>query len=418
MKISIIHPSYGRPELAMKTASNWLTRAKNPKNIQYLICLSRLDPLRKQYDEWIKELSTFNQGRTPENYGFGACYHEAANMVIQMNHAAKLSDGELIIAVSDDFDCPEGWDEQLIKGIAGRKDFVLRIDDGVRNPGVQTKKIIPLPIMDRAYYERFKFIYHPQYNHFYGDEELFRVGVILGRKIELPIIFQHVHPVTGKVKKDHVNVKNNAFHETDHLTFLRRELKGFDLKTVSILIPSIASRDKLLFGLLKELYNQIHRLKVLPLVEVLTCTDNGEDSIGKKRNALLKNATGDYIQFIDDDDKPSENYIAQTLAAIQDEPDCCSLNGIIFLNSTPRGTRTKIFKHSIQFKGWYEKDDILYRFPNHLNCVKASIAKKMTFPDISHGEDKVYSQQLEASGLLKKEAVIDQPLYLYYPSKK
>lgn len=206
MKISILHPSYGRPELAFKTAINWVSRCVNP--LEYIICLSWSDPWKNDYIKLFKK-------------PFKMVFYDFGNMVRQVNYAAKNSTGDLLIATSDDFDCQQNWDEQLINQLKGKKDFIVKTVDGIQ------PDIITLPIMDRTYYERFNYIYHPEYNHFYGDEELYEVGKKLGRLINLPIKFDHVHYIAGKAKKDATNVKNSFHYAGDKATFQKRKAAAF-----------------------------------------------------------------------------------------------------------------------------------------------------------------------------------------------
>jgi hypothetical protein len=56
---------------------------------------------------------------------------------------------------------------------------------------------------------------------------------------------------------------------------------------------------------------------------------------------------------------------------------------------------------------------VYYRPPNHLNVIKASIAKQFKFPEKNFGEDMEWSMQIQQSGLLKTEAHIDETLYYY-----
>jgi len=141
-----------------------------------------------------------------------------------------------------------------------------------------------------------------------------------------------------------------------------------------------------------------------------TITDDATDiSIGVKRNKLLQQAKGEYIAFIDDDDRIADNYIELIMAGIATNPDCCSLNGII----TTNGQNPQEFKHSIAYDSMYERDGVLYRPPNHLNAVRSSIAKQMVFPDWQRSEDSNYCFQLRDSGLLKVEYKIEPVLYYY-----
>lgn len=174
-------------------------------------------------------------------------------------------------------------------------------------------------------------------------------------------------------------------------------------KTLSILICTLYSRKLKLQRLLRIL-----RPQKVPGVEILIEIDNGGMSIGAKRNILLKDAQGDYICFVDDDDEVSEDYVFKIMKAIQTEADCCNLVGEIYQK---RKNRTRTFKHSIEYHKWFEKDGVYYRCPNHLNAVKRELAQKVRFKDISMGEDQDYSMRLLP--LLETEAQIDGVLYFY-----
>lgn len=172
------------------------------------------------------------------------------------------------------------------------------------------------------------------------------------------------------------------------------------------------------------MYNELiacltKQIDLLPIdlinpIEIASCS-NEFISIGEKRNLLLNEANGDYICFIDDDDMVSDDYILKILNALKSEPDCCSLNGIITFDSE----KPKEFKHSIQYDAYSEDENYYYRFPNHLNAIKASICKQVKFPEINHGEDTSFATQIKNLDLLKKESTIEGIIYYYkYISNK
>ena|SRR3990167_6594986 len=187
---------------------------------------------------------------------------------------------------------------------------------------------------------------------------------------------------------------------------------------LSILIPSIISRAKELNSLRMELDRQIITAEAIGKVEVITHIDNGEMSIGKKRNELLQKAKGNYVSFFDDDDTPASTYISKILDCIKTGCDNCSMTGVI----TWDGERPELFEHSIKYNAYKtnETGAIKYeRYPNHLNVIKSKIAKQFSFPEINHGEDTDFATQIFNSGLLKKETKIDGILYHYnYKTKK
>jgi len=145
-------------------------------------------------------------------------------------------------------------------------------------------------------------------------------------------------------------------------------------------------------------------------VEMLAVCDNGERSIGAKRNDLLEAAKGDYVVFVDDDDMVSPFYVFGILEAIKSNPDCCGIEGII----TQHKIGPKKFIHSLRYQDWFEENDIYYRCPNHLNPIKREIALDVRFPDAYYAEDKAFSYGLQ--GKLKTETYIQGPIYYYYPS--
>jgi len=174
-------------------------------------------------------------------------------------------------------------------------------------------------------------------------------------------------------------------------------------KRLSILICSLKNRANQLNSILDNLQKQ-----KTDDIEILVEVDEGKITTGAKRNLLLKRAKGDYIAFIDDDDKVSDDYISKILTAIETNPDCCGIEGLVtFL----KRRISKTFKHSIQYDSWFEKNNMYHRCPNHLNPVKRELALQIGFQDISTGEDKDYSLRLKP--LLKTEERIKGILYYY-----
>lgn len=83
----------------------------------------------------------------------------------------------------------------------------------------------------------------------------------------------------------------------------------------SILLCGIPERyhsvQALLFSLLEK-----QSVARMPDVELLYHMDNRRRSVGAKRNGLLREAVGEYITFIDDDDEVSPDYVRKIRDAI------------------------------------------------------------------------------------------------------
>ena len=150
-------------------------------------------------------------------------------------------------------------------------------------------------------------------------------------------------------------------------------------------------------------------------VEVLSSLDNGEIPIGTKRNALMIAASGEYICFIDDDDRVSKDYISEVMKGIELGVDCCSLVGEI----TTNGIDPRIFVHSLEHKEYYEKNGVYYRPPNHLNVIKKSLVRDFHFKPKNFGEDTDWAMEVCRAGVLKTEYKIKKTIYFYdYVSEK
>ena len=170
----------------------------------------------------------------------------------------------------------------------------------------------------------------------------------------------------------------------------------------SILICSLEKRKKTFNELLNRLTPQM-----TTQTEIVHLVDNGELTIGGKRNKLVRRSQGEYIAFVDDDDLVSFDYVPKILQAIKKKPDCCGIEG----NATFKGKHASLFCHSIQYNEWFNRDGIFYRPPNHLNPILRKIASKIEFPYQNKVEDRFYSKNIYP--FLKSEVYIKDPIYFY-----
>jgi len=185
-------------------------------------------------------------------------------------------------------------------------------------------------------------------------------------------------------------------------------------KDLSILICSLHKRFQYLDRNKKCLSPQIN-----DRVEVLFNIDDGQKTIGEKRNELLLSATGEYIVFVDDDDMVSEKYIQLILKCIDKRPDVIGIHLLMYYDMVLKG----LTYHSIKYTEWSDRpcnvDNKLtyyFRNPNHLNPVKRSIALGVKFPHVNMCEDADYSKNLLKKFIMKDtlhEEYIQEPIYYY-----
>jgi glycosyltransferase involved in cell wall biosynthesis len=184
---------------------------------------------------------------------------------------------------------------------------------------------------------------------------------------------------------------------------------------LSILICSLRSRAQMLTRLRKHLHAQIMQATdfggALP-VEVLVRVDDGQASVGGKRNGLLREARGRYVAFVDDDDWVSSDYVELILAALRGEPDVVGIWGELTVDGDERSAR--LFHHSLQ----YQRDGVhpegtYFRRPNHLNPMRRDIALAARFPEIDCGEDAQFAGRVQAQGKLRRQVEVSDVVYYY-----
>lgn len=179
---------------------------------------------------------------------------------------------------------------------------------------------------------------------------------------------------------------------------------------LSILVPSVAERrNTFLPKSLEMLYGQ---LEGLPLenqkqVEILYLIDNKSIMLGDKRNLMIDMAKGEYIAFVDCDDRIAEDYISSLLEGIKSGSDSIVFLAEVSLN----GLEPKICRYSKDYPHDYNTADEYIRIPNHIPCIRKEVSKKVSFPSLKNAEDSAYSKLLKPH--LKSEFKIDRVLYYY-----
>lgn len=207
--ISILHPSRGRPEKALSTWESWF--------------------INRSYSEtdWI--LSLDEDDNAPYNSYFDTTpiriiRNKNRSAVDAINNAAKLAKYDILMVVSDDTGVGyAGWDTMILQEVEGKTDWILKTQDGIQ------PWIITMPIMDRAYYNRFGYIYHPDYLHMFADTEMSCVADITGMKIKSNLLFPHKHYSVTKEQPDEINKKADSTWAQGEKLFLERYKRNFDL---------------------------------------------------------------------------------------------------------------------------------------------------------------------------------------------
>lgn len=136
---------------------------------------------------------------------------------------------------------------------------------------------------------------------------------------------------------------------------------------------------------------------------------------GTKRNELIKNSSGKYFCFVDDDDMVSSQYVGWIMENIfRSEPDVITFNGYMTTDGVLR--RNFVIRLGEKYE---ERNGIYYRYPNHLCVFKRSVVEHVKFKPQWVQEDYFWATEIRDKGLLKTSAHIDADMYHYdFRSKK
>jgi len=167
---------------------------------------------------------------------------------------------------------------------------------------------------------------------------------------------------------------------------------------LSILIPSIPSRYRILASLAKSLHSQVTYMNTWhpSLGEIEIIIDGSERfldgglSIGKKREKLVTEANGSYLCFLDDDESIAPNYLETLVRLCNENKDVCTFRSLAKMDN---------YWTVIDMKLFYQNEEatpnrIVRRNAWHVCPVRSKYAKLHTFDDINYGEDWKWFEQV------------------------
>lgn len=214
--ISLLHPSRGRANKSFRNSSEWLNKAKKPQDIELIVSIDKDDP---QADIYLK---TYSQA------GMQVIISDNRNVVEATNEAATYAKGDILIYLSDDFTCPNQWDELVRQEFDGVEDpLLIKVSDALQpfENGVLT-----IPIMNVQLYRKLGYFWHPEYKSMFVDVDLYETVKKYGHMKLCPyLIFPHLHHSAGHTPNDETYRRSEGNWKQGEELFYRRKQEGFPL---------------------------------------------------------------------------------------------------------------------------------------------------------------------------------------------
>jgi len=208
-KISVIHATRGRQQIAWQRRWQWLCLAEKPLEVEWLFMVDE--------DEKVDY--------TPHQ----AIRVNPGGIVNAWNAGAKLAKGDIIIQMSDDWTPPRHWDALISNAIGDTKaEKVLAVSDGLR-----TDKLLCMAILTKDRIKKQGHMFHPEYQEsdgIYGDNEhtdrAYQDQVIVEAR---HIQFKHENPMfTGGNPDDQLKNHNKPeYYEKGKAIYEKRKANNW-----------------------------------------------------------------------------------------------------------------------------------------------------------------------------------------------
>jgi glycosyltransferase involved in cell wall biosynthesis len=185
---SVIHPS-ARPNKWREIYDAWINAAVFKDMVEYILVA---DPKFFSEDQAREAFEIMAKTR-PQDRVIWTGVKENATYVSNVNLGAKESQGRLLFVIADDqYPAPE-WDAEIAsmstEGIKTPADeFVVEVN--TLTPDEHDRGILVLPILSRSRYERFGYVFFPEYESMYADNDF----CALARRDECVIDLRHIAP--------------------------------------------------------------------------------------------------------------------------------------------------------------------------------------------------------------------------------
>lgn len=221
MKLLIKFPTRNRKNKFFKVLKQYQNLCEDIDNTHFLITLDNDDETMSP-NEVNDIFNTFKNIRVV--YGNSDSKIHAVNRDIEL-----VNDWDIVLLASDDMTPKVKGYDNIIRN--KMKEFYPDTD-GILwfNDGHQGNKLNTLSILGKKYYDRFGYIYQPEYKSVWCDNEFMMVGNLLGKQTYFDdVIIEHEHPDWGYGGRDVIHQINSKNESQDRTLFMNRKENNFYL---------------------------------------------------------------------------------------------------------------------------------------------------------------------------------------------
>ena len=231
MRILLKYPTRQRPAKFMANLTNYIVKASGKHDLLVVVSMDSDDAsLNNPHVQ--KFIDTFNKGHVEVR----RCYGESNGKIHAINRDIPAEPWDIVISTADDMEpVDEGWDDIIAQDMMREFPDLDGSLNYNNDPRLEDKgpqgfhSLITLPVIGRKLYDRFGYIYHPDYKSEWCDNEQTEVFESLG-------LLRHIdrRPIVHKwaENQDALMQRNMQIGwSVDREVYARRKQTGFSRTT-------------------------------------------------------------------------------------------------------------------------------------------------------------------------------------------
>lgn len=254
MKLLVNYPSRSRPFKFINIMRSYVEKSSKLHDLHFLIKVDR-DDVSMNNPRIVAFLDSLKISYTLE------VLSDCKGKIDAINRCVSNQQFDAVICIADDMNVIESnWDDIICQDFGGDYDRCINYNTDKRL--TDFKSLLVLPIIGKVLYDRFGYIYHPDYVSEYCDNEQTEVFGALGK----------IHHKDQKVfdhdwwgNQDSLMDRNkNIGFSIDRITFQKRKANNFELAQKTVSSAVFTKSDKIVQ--ISMIKNEIHIIKhMLPI---------------------------------------------------------------------------------------------------------------------------------------------------------
>lgn len=337
---SILHTS-ARPDKWRAVYEDWMSKAVHPEDVEYVLCVDprwnfSMDP--KAYDA--PYIPRVTQDHLPAIDNLHVCVNNQRRCYVDgVNIAARESTGDILIVNADDQFAAQNWDERLIIALSIGRDrtqltdsYVIEVSTGT--PQEHERGIMVMPILSRSRYEQLGFVFYPEYESMFADndfaEHARQDGVVIDAR---HLMFPHRHPINGQAEDDQVyrtQARLEAWGLGEQVLSRRRAgafLSVPPKRMIALCLSGEMFRGEWVDGLLALWRHLLHELD-FSILKIRAATSNVYATREALRREVMKaDPKPDLVLWLDDDNILSPEQFDRLLGDVDAHPEVDGVAG-------------------------------------------------------------------------------------------